>query len=350
MTPELDLERMAVEPLTGSGDDSPDRRPVASICIATGRRPDLLARCLDSLACQDAAPAFEVLVCADGDPSVADVAAHHMPEALVTVAPRASRTVLRNRLIAQARGDLLVFLDDDVVVEASFVRHLREVADAHPDVGVFGGPNLTPGHSSDFQVTQGAVLASMVAAGPVRRRYGRHPAGMADERWFTLCNLALRRRLMVDFAEDLRCAEENAVLDQLRRQQVPMYYDPDLVAYHERRPKWAAFAAQMGTYGYGRGQLIRRRPRTARPALFAPSLVLAYCGLAAPLSLLSPIALLPLALYGLGIVAGALKVGWSLRRLASVPLAAGLILTLHGCYGSGLLFGLAARPRRPAGP
>ncbi len=323
-------------------------QPAATICIATGRRPELLARCLDSLGHQEAAPPFEVLVCADGDASVVDVARRHLPEARVIVVPRANRTILRNRLMRQAQGELLVFLDDDVVVEKGFLRCLLDLSVAHPDVGVFGGPNLTPGQSSVFQVTQGAVLGSLVAAGPVRRRYGRHPAEMADERWFTLCNLAVRREVMVDFAEDLRCAEENAVLDQLRRNRVPMYYDPDLVAYHERRPEWRSFAAQMRTYGYGRGQLIRRKPRTARPTLFAPSLVIAYCVLAGPLSLLNPIALVPLLVYALAVAAGAAKVAFSLRRPASFLLAGALILTVHACYGAGLLLGLTANPRRAA--
>lgn len=348
MTREVTQATLALEGINDRPGQEPGAQPVASICIATGRRPELLACCLDSLGHQEAAPTFEVLVCADGDASVVDLARRHLPEARVIVVPRANRTILRNRLMVQARGDLLVFLDDDVVVEKGFLRRLQDLSVAHPEIGVFGGPNLTPDQSSVFQITQGAVLGSLVAAGPVRRRYGRHPAELADERWFTLCNLAVRREVMVDFTEDLRCAEENAVLDQLRRNGVAMYYDPDLVAYHERRPRWRSFAGQMRTYGYGRGQLIRRKPRTARPALFAPSLVLAYCVLAGPLSLLSLLALVPLGVYALVVAAGAVKVGYSLRRPASAFLAAALILTVHACYGTGVLLGLAANPRRAA--
>lgn len=343
MTPEVDLDDLVVgERQAARYNKEAEVRPVVSICIATGRRPELLARCLDSLRHQEGHPPFEVLVWSDGDFSVPEVARRHLPEAVVTVVSRSSRRVLRNLAMRQARGNVLLFLDDDVFVETSFLCRLHQLVADHPSVGVFGGPNLTPPHSSDFQFVQGAVMASIVAAGPVRRRYGRHPAKIADERWFTLCNLAVRREVMVDFVEDLRCAEENAVLDQLRRRGVLMYYDPDLVAYHERRPKWPAFAVQMRTYGYGRGQLIRRRPRTTRAAHLAPTFLVAYCVLAAPLCLLSGMFLVPLFVYLLGVAAGAAKVGWSLRRAASIPLAAGLILTLHASYGSGVLLGLAA--------
>ena len=54
-------------------------------------------------------------------------------------------------------------------------------------------PNDTPPGSSRFQAVQGAVLASLVGSGPVRRRYGAHPPRHADERFFILCNLAVRR-------------------------------------------------------------------------------------------------------------------------------------------------------------
>lgn len=173
MTREVTQATLALEGINDRPGQEPGAQPVASICIATGRRPELLARCLDSLGHQEAAPTFEVLVCADGDASVVDLARRHLPEARVIVVPRANRTILRNRLMVQARGDLLVFLDDDVVVEKGFLRRLQDLSVAHPEIGVFGGPNLTPDQSSVFQITQGAVLGSLVAAGPVRRRYGR---------------------------------------------------------------------------------------------------------------------------------------------------------------------------------
>ena len=256
----------------GSGDP----RPFLSVCIVTGRRIPLLDACLASLQQQVDPPTFEVLVCSDGDEDVAAAVHARFPDASVCQVDRALPGAGRNLLVDEARGSLLLFLDDDVTVRADMLRRLADLAADHPEVGAFGGPNDSPADSTRFQFVQGAVMASIVGAGPVRRRYGAHPAGPADERFFILCNLAVRREVMLPFDTELVCAEENALLHELRREAVPMHFDPSLVVFHERRATVVGFGRQMHKYGRGRGQLMVRRPSTVQPAFLAPSALLVY--------------------------------------------------------------------------
>lgn len=324
--------------------------PLVSVCIVTGRRARLLDACLESLGRQVDAPPFELLVCADADHDVAATVHARFPDARVALVDKSLPGAARNLLIEEARGDLLLFLDDDVVFEPHLLRRLAELAEAHPDASVFGGPNLNPPRSSAFQRVQGAVLASIVASGPVRRRYGEHPPGPADERFFVLCNMAVRREAMLPFATDLVCAEENAVLAEMSRRRLEMRYDPGLVVYHERRDTYRGFVRQMFKYGRGRGQVLARDRRSIRAAYFAPPALLAYLALAPWLSLVHPIASVPVALYGLAVFAAALEVGRSLRHFRCVPLAALLIVTVHVCYGVGIVTGLFRRRRRITAP
>jgi hypothetical protein len=246
----------------------------------------------------------------------------------------------------------LLFLDDDVTAPPDLLRWLVETAAAHPEASVFGGPNETPPASSRFQIVQGAVLSSLMGAGPVSRRYGaRHP-GAADERWFTLCNLAVRRRAMMPFAGNLVCAEENALLHELRRRREQMRYEPRLRVFHARRTSPRAFAAQMLKYGRGRGQLLARRPSSVRAAYLAPTLFLLYLvmALASTIGLRWQLAeapiwstLAPGVLYGLLTALTALRIGWTLRGLRYAPTAALLIPLVHLCYGAGVLHGLLSR-------
>jgi len=323
------------------------RRPLVSICIVTGRRIPLLDACLACLQEQEGAPDFEVLVCSDGDDEVRAAVHARFPDARVCHVSRALPGAARNLLVEAARGDVVFFLDDDVTFGPGLLARLAELVEAHPEVGVFGGPNDTPPGSSSFQEVQGAVLASMVGSGPVRRRYGRHPAGPADERFFILCNLAVRREVMVPFALDLICAEENGVLAEMSRAGVRMHYDPELVVYHERRPTRRGFAQQMHKYGRGRGQLLVREPRTLRPSYVAPSGLVAY-GLASPALALvvGPAALAPLAVYLAAVVVSGLWIARTLRRPASVVAAVACTLVLHLCYGLGVVRGLATRRPR----
>jgi glycosyltransferase involved in cell wall biosynthesis len=324
--------------------------PFFSICIVTGRRTDLLEACLASLADQQDAPPFELLVAADRDATVAAQVFARFPEAKVAAVEPSFPGAARNVLIDAARGTWLLFLDDDVTFPRGLLRRFADLAALHPEALVLGGPNETPPRSSRFQVVQGAVLSSVVASGPVRRRYGPHPAGTADERWFILCNLAVRRDAMVPFASDLACAEENQMLNELSGRGYPMHYDPKLAVFHERRSTFGGFWRQMRKYGLGRGQLLRRDPSSLRLAFLLPSALLAYL-VAAPLAVLatgSMVPAIPLLVYVAGVLAGAARVAVTLRRPSAMAWAMALIPTVHVAYGAGVVAGVVShtRPRR----
>jgi GT2 family glycosyltransferase len=327
------------------------RAPRISICIITGRRLPQLDACLASLEKQIDPPTFELLVCSDGDEEVAEVVHRRFPSARVCFVEKALPGAGRNLLVDEAAGDLLLFLDDDVTVEEDLLARLDRLATDHPEAGVLGGPNDSALDSSHFQFVQGAVLASIVGSGPVRRRYGAHPAGYADERFFVLCNLAVRREVMVPFAHDLVCAEENALLAEMSAGGVRMYYDPDLVAYHERRPTLRGFAQQMHKYGFGRGQLLVREPVTLRPAYLAPSALLAAFVVLPLLALrVGTWALAPLGAYAVAVAAASAWIARTVRRPADAFLAAALIVVLHVSYGIGVARGVLARRHPVAAP
>jgi glycosyltransferase involved in cell wall biosynthesis len=325
--------------------------PVISVCIVTGRRLALLDGVLADLRAQREAPPYELLVCSDGDPDVRALVHDRFPGARVCEVRRALPGAARNLLVEQARGELLLFLDDDIRLAPDLLARYGRVAADHPDLDVFGGPNETPPGSSRFQFVQGAALASMVGSGPVRRRYGAHPPGVADERFFILCNLAVRRAAMVPFANDLVCAEENAVLAEMARRGARMYYSPDLAVYHERRGSLRGFASQMHKYGRGRGQLLARRQRTFRPAYLAPSALLAYLVVLPALLLVGgPVAAVPALLWLAAVGAAAVWIARTLGRPADVFLAATLVVVLHVCYGSGVVRGALGGRRAVTAP
>ncbi|MGI8777159.1 MAG: glycosyltransferase, partial [Acidimicrobiales bacterium] len=308
------LDPPAAERGTGRpqvGDETP-AAPAVSVCIVTARRPVLLDACLASLQAQASPPTFELLVCCNGDAAAADIVRARFPDAIVGVAEPTSPAAARNFLVRRARGGLLLFLDDDVVAHPELLCRLVGLVDAWPEAMVFGGPNETPPGSSRFQMVQGAVLASIVGSGPVRRRYGRHPAGAADQRFFTLCNLAVHREVMLPFPPDLVCAEENVVLSELSRRGFAMRYDPGLLVFHERRPSVSTFLAQVFGYGRGRGQLLRRAPRTFRPSHALPVMLVAYLALVPVLVPAGWPWLVPLGAYSLALVAAGAPVTWAL--------------------------------------
>jgi cellulose synthase/poly-beta-1,6-N-acetylglucosamine synthase-like glycosyltransferase len=288
-----------------------------------------------------------LLVASDGERAVEQQVRRHRADAFVGLVRGAHPGAARNFLLDHATGRLVWFLDDDVVVRPGTLRRLIELADENPDAAVFGGPNLTPPGSTTFEGVQGAVLASVVGSGPVRRRWGRHPASWADERYFILCNLAVRRELMGRFVPELVCGEENALLAELARGGHRMRYDPAIAVFHARRSTLRGFASQMHKYGRGRGQVTRRRPSEAPAAHFAPAAFVLYL-LVSPVLLLlaAPYLWAPFLVYGTAVATQSVKSATTLRRPTAAPLAALLIVVLHIAYGTGTLRGIAVRPQQ----
>jgi GT2 family glycosyltransferase len=319
-----------------------DKMPLISVCIISRGLGPLLTACLQSLTNQHNPPSFEVLVGSRRRSQIEAEVRSYFPDSIVDDAAQSLPGGGRNSLIEKARGELLLFIDDDVVVHPHLLENLARLAGELPEVGVFGGPNLTPGGSTRFQVIQGAVLGSIVTSGPIRRRYGKHPSGAADERSLILCNLAVRRSAMRPFQADLACAEENQMLLELERHGVQMRYDPDLVVYHERRDTLRGFSRQVYKYGYGRGQVLRRNPRSFRVAYLVPSATCIYVALTPALTFAGPWTLVPLAAYCLFVAAGGAKVAYSLKRIGTWAPATGLIVMVHACYGVGVMAGLTA--------
>ena len=281
-----------------------------------------------------------MLVCANDDDVVEAVVRRHFPEATVIQTSRSLLGEARNKLIAEASGDLLLFLDDDVIVPPLMLHRLVELARNHPEASVFGGPNTTPPGSAYFQRVQGAVLASIVTSGPVRRRYGHHPPGPADERFFTLCNMAMRRDSMRDFDPTLTGGEENHLLIGMSTQGLGMQYDPNLNVWHHRRASLSSFARQMFKYGSGRGQVMVRSPRHQRLEYLLPALLLVYWPLLPVLASINVAVAAPGLLYLLAVGAASTKIAWRMHQPTAAPVAFGLILTVHFLYAFGLVDGV----------
>ncbi len=316
-----------------------------SVAILTRARPGLLRACLDSVLRADLGKVREVLVVVNGhDPeacAVAAAAAEREPRVRALEIPLSSRGRARNLAAAAATGLLLHFLDDDVVVPLGlFAATVARFAD-DPSLAAVGGPNTTPPDSSAFETAVGHLLSSRLGAWSMRARY--RPVGAAraaGEESLMLCSLAFRAGADgpggLRFDESLASAEENLLLERIRRKGGRALYDPDLFVYHRRRSGWRGFLAQTFRSGAGRSQTASRLPSILRPIHLAPPLFALY--LAALVLRPSAAAALPLAAYaawlGLETAAAARAHGPHVAALC-----AGLTPLHHLAYAAGFLLG-----------
>lgn len=115
--------------------------PAASIVVPTRGRLAYLEVALASLAPQAAASDSELIVVDDAGASDAARALCERFGARYEPLPRPlGLNVARNTGVEHSRGELVVFVDDDVEVDECWLTALLDAARTHPEVEVFTGP------------------------------------------------------------------------------------------------------------------------------------------------------------------------------------------------------------------
>jgi|SRR5690349_17697683 len=132
-------------------------------------------------------------------------------------------TPARLRGIREARGDILVFVDDDNVLASDFLERIQAITDRHPYLGVFGSGLVEP----EFETQPPRQLVHLLSYLALRHvtypRWSNNPAERSAIPWGTgLCvtretaahYLQLVRRLNVNDAvarrgEDLCCGDDD---------------------------------------------------------------------------------------------------------------------------------------------
>jgi glucosyl-dolichyl phosphate glucuronosyltransferase len=116
-----------------------------TVAICTWNRAGPLAATLDSLRAleEPCGAGWELLLVdnnsTDGTRRVAGRFADRLP-LRYAFEPRQGLSSARNRAVREARGDLVVWTDDDVLVGPGWLRAYADAARQHPDAAFFGGP------------------------------------------------------------------------------------------------------------------------------------------------------------------------------------------------------------------
>jgi glycosyltransferase involved in cell wall biosynthesis len=117
---------------------------VISVCICTYNRSERLRRTLDSLTREREGNSgtIEVVVvdnnCTDNTANVVDAFQERLPIRRVTES-RQGLAHARNRGVADFRGDVLLFTDDDVQFGSGWLTAYRDAFHRFPDADYFGG-------------------------------------------------------------------------------------------------------------------------------------------------------------------------------------------------------------------
>ncbi|HVT20085.1 MAG TPA: glycosyltransferase [Mycobacteriales bacterium] len=246
------------------------RPPHLTVVVPTYRRPQLLRLCLESLQKQTAADGeFEVVVVDDasGPDTVAVLEAleARMPNLKWASQPgNRGPAAARNRAVSMAEGDLLLFIDDDIVASPTLVeRHLAAHAEERGSVGVVGHVAWLP----SLPVTD---FMEWLEAGTLQFAFSSMKAGIQADptNGFYTCNLSLRRAdyLAVGGFDErfpYPAYEDTELAVRLYEQcGFRLDYHPDALAWHSRAVTLAEFCARMTKVGESAVIFEQVRPNT----------------------------------------------------------------------------------------
>ena len=209
-----------------------------SVIIATHARAESLARLIASLQPEIRSPRCELIIAENGTPGgptrlpdAADVTAHIFE-------PQPGKCRAQNLAIKRATGDILIFLDDDLIVANDYLDQVERFFTYHPEFAAMKGrilpardPHLVAGvnwvyldlplvdHGNEIVEVRGVLGANMAfradalrAVGPFDERLGPGAAGHE---------------------------EETEMSARLRRAGYHIGYSPNAVVYHEVDPERA---------------------------------------------------------------------------------------------------------------
>ena len=241
--------------------------PSMTVAVCTRDRPEDLARCLEAIGRQDY-PALDVLVVDNAPSSDATerLVRERFPKVRYVREPRPGLDWARNRAILEARGEVVAYTDDDVVVDGGWARALGTLFGENAGVMAATGLVLPLELESEPQLL--FELYGGFGRGFERQFYGVDvPGGQlttpqhgGSGKFGTGANMAFRRRLFdqigfFDPALDVGTVTNGGgdleMFFRVLKGGYVLAYEPRALVRHRHRPDYPRLHAQLANNGVG---------------------------------------------------------------------------------------------------
>ena len=237
-----------------------------TVGVCTRDRSADLGKCLDALIALDYPDSQLELIVVDNAPSddaTRDLVARY-PRVRYVVEPRPGLDWARNRAIREARGEIIAFTDDDVIVDARWLWGIAAAFEDEPDAACVTG--LVVPEEIDTPAQALFETYGGFGRGFVRRVYRVAPGESTGRkfggtgRFGTGANMAFRRDFFTregsfDPALDVGTpANGGGDLDMFFRvlkSGAALVYEPAALVRHRHRREYAALRTQLMNHGTG---------------------------------------------------------------------------------------------------
>jgi glycosyltransferase involved in cell wall biosynthesis len=326
--------------------------PAVSIIVPCYNEQDTIRQLLEAVAVQTYPLQYIEMIIADGlstDRTRQEIARYQesRPDLDIKIVDNVKRTIPAglNTAIRTARGEFLVRMDAHSSPYPDYVQRCLDALLAGKAENVGGVWEIQPGGPGWIPFSIATAAAHPLGVGDAHYRLGGKP------RYVDTVPFGSYRRSLVEnlgyFDETLLTNEDYEFNARIRASGGRVWLDPAIRANYYARSTLEELARQYVRYGYWKGNMLRRYPKTLRwrqllPPLFVASLI----GLGI-LSLFfsSAVGLLLgiLTAYTLVLLLAGMQTALKKRQLSLIigfPLA---VAIMHTSWGSALLWSLLSR-------
>lgn len=234
-----------------------------TVVVPTYNRAAHLRRCLDALAAQEVDGTVQVIVADDGSTDATAGVLAERPDVETVRLGHRGRSAARNAALERARGELVLFVDDDVVAAPGLLqRHLdHHRRHREPNEALVGLVTWAP----ELEVTP--HMEWLERGGPLFAFDTIDDPENVDWHHFCTANVSVKRALLGGerFDEELERSVDVELGYRLARRGMRLRYDAAAVGHHLRVDTPASTERRMREVGRAARRVHAKHPELAEP-------------------------------------------------------------------------------------
>lgn len=168
-------------------------------------------------------------------------------------------SIKKNRGIEIADGEICAFIDSDAYPDKNWLKNAVSHFSKDEKIVAVGGPNLTPEDSSFSEKISGLILSSFIFMGKFASRYLVYKPYFPVE--LPSCNLIVKKNIFNSisyFPDEYLTAEDAYFCFKIRENDKLIFYSPDVIVYHYRKPLFLPFLKQIFNYGRDKSWILKK--------------------------------------------------------------------------------------------
>lgn len=285
-------------------------------------------------------PNYELLVVSDKKVTLPKVKYARL---IVTGLKQTGPAEKRDIALAQAKGSICAFIDDDAYPDPAWltvaIRHFVR----NKDIIAVGGPGVTPPDDGRMAKLGGLVYESDYTSGGIKMRFYSLGTRSKEVMDWPAYNLFIRTGIMkkVGGWGSTFYGGEDTYICLKMLEYGRMIYEPKAIVYHHRRPLFYPHMKQIFNVGVHRGFFFKKYPETSRQFIYFIPAILTFGFWSMVIASFFSHTIVSIFLLLFGIFFGmAFSTVQNKTDFTGAVLASFGIFATHMAYGTGFIKGL----------